>query len=109
MYERLKMLCESKNISITNLCLEITGSRGNLSTWKKGNINPVSLIKIADYFDVSTDYLLGRTKNPNFCTCEETKSQDSLKQQFLKSFDSLSFADKVEIMNIVLEKTKKST
>lgn len=24
-----------------------------------------TLIKLADYFDVSTDYLLGRTDNPN--------------------------------------------
>ena len=24
-----------------------------------------NLIKLADYFDVSTDYLLGRTDNPN--------------------------------------------
>ncbi len=61
MYEVLLKLCKERGISITNLCLEITGSRGNLNTWKKGNINPVSLTKIADYFGVSTDYLLGRT------------------------------------------------
>lgn len=65
MYELIKQLCNSKGISPTKLCIEITGSKGNLPTWQKGNINPTSLIKIADYFGVSTDYLLGRTDNPN--------------------------------------------
>lgn len=64
MYERIERLCKEKGISPTNLCVQVTGSRGNLPTWKKGNINPVSLVKIADYFGVSTDYLLGRTDNP---------------------------------------------
>jgi len=65
MYERLENLCEKNGISITKLCVEITGSKGNLSTWKKGNINSESLRKIADYFDVSADYLLGRTDSPS--------------------------------------------
>lgn len=65
MYELIKELCATKGISPTKLCTEITGSKGNLPTWQKGNINPTSLIKIADYFDVSVDYLLGRTDNPN--------------------------------------------
>ena len=65
MYELLKILCSKKGITITELCKNITGSSGNLPTWKKENIRPSSLIKIADYFDVSTDYLLGRTDNPD--------------------------------------------
>ena len=68
MYELIEKLCKEKGISPTSLCVQITGSRGNLPTWKKGNINPVSLTKIADYFNVSVDYLLGRTENPNLNT-----------------------------------------
>ncbi len=63
-YELIESLCKEKGTSPTKLCTETTGSRGNLPTWQKGNINPVSLIKIADYFGVSADYLLGRTDNP---------------------------------------------
>ncbi|MBD5142836.1 MAG: helix-turn-helix transcriptional regulator [Ruminococcus sp.] len=106
MYERLKKLCELKGISITALCLKITGSRGNLSTWKKGNINSNYLKKISDYFGVSADYILGRTKNPNFCTSEN--QEDTLKQEFLTVFDKLSFTEKVEVMDFVLEKLKKN-
>lgn len=64
MYELIKKLCATKGISPTKLCIEITGSKGNLPTWQKGNINPVSLVKLANYFNVSTDYLLGRTDIP---------------------------------------------
>jgi len=63
MYELLQELCKEKGTNITNLCVTITGSSGNLPTWKKGNINPESLRKIADYFNVSADYLLGRADN----------------------------------------------
>ena len=61
MYELIEKLCKGNGTSPTKLCTEITGSRGNLPTWQKGNINPASLVKIADYFNVSVDYLLGRT------------------------------------------------
>lgn len=60
-YQIIEKLCKEKGTSPTALCTELTGSRGNLPTWQKGSINAESLKKIADYFDVSTDYLLGRT------------------------------------------------
>jgi len=60
-YKRLEYLCDKNNIKMTPLCLEITGSRGNLDTWKKGNIRNDFLIKISEKFNVSTDYLLCRT------------------------------------------------
>jgi len=58
-YKRLGVLCEEKKTSVTALCKQITGSSGNLPTWKKGNINPEALAGISEYFDVPTDYLLG--------------------------------------------------
>ncbi|MCL2698474.1 MAG: helix-turn-helix domain-containing protein [Oscillospiraceae bacterium] len=41
-------------------------STGNVSDWKSRRSKPNidTLPKIADYFDVSVDYLLGRTDNP---------------------------------------------
>lgn len=63
MYEKIKKLCEERGISITRLCKEITGSSGNLPTWKKGNISSGNLVKIAQYFDVSADSILGIEKS----------------------------------------------
>lgn len=60
-YERLIMLCKAKNIKISNLLIEIE-TNGNVSSrWKNGAIpTGEKLIKLADYFNVSVDYLLGR-------------------------------------------------
>ena len=61
MYQRIQSLCQENGITITALCVKITGSKGNLSTWKNGNIRPEWLSAISDEFGVSTDYLLGKT------------------------------------------------
>ncbi len=47
---------------------EATGiSTGNISDWRSGKSKPNAdaLVKIADYLNVSVDYLLGRTDNPD--------------------------------------------
>lgn len=62
-YETVKKLCEEKNISVNGLTKILRISQSNNTNWSNGMI-PKSdvVVKIADYFDVSTDYLLGRTK-----------------------------------------------
>lgn len=55
-------LCEN-NQTTPNAIAKIIGiSNATTTKWKKGSIpNGETLIKIADYFDCSVDYLLGRT------------------------------------------------
>lgn len=65
MYERLKKLCKDRGLNITQLCTEVTNSSGNLSTWKKGYMRSDYLSLVADKLQCSTDYLLGRTSEPN--------------------------------------------
>ena len=74
LYERLKKICRENNITPTVLCTKITGSPGNLATWKKGNIRTDYLIKIADYFGLSIDYLLGRDTDNQPNNIPETTS-----------------------------------
>lgn len=57
-FTRLQDICKANGTTPTALCKIITGSSGNLATWKKGNIRADYLQKIADYFNVSVDYLL---------------------------------------------------
>lgn len=61
MYELLQTLCEQCGMTVTNLCVQVTGSKGNLATWKKGYMRSDYLAKCADILECSTDYLLGRT------------------------------------------------
>jgi hypothetical protein len=50
--------------STSQVSRELDVSMGNISDWKNGRSvpNAVSLVKLADYFGCSVDYLLGRTE-----------------------------------------------
>lgn len=70
-YDIFKQLCEDKGITPTKASIEIGFSKGSVSYWKKryneGNDakpDSYTAAKIADYFGVSVDYLLGRTDDP---------------------------------------------
>lgn len=57
-------IIEKRGITISQLAKEIGISQGNISDWKSGKCLPSlnALIKIADYLNVSLDYLVGRTE-----------------------------------------------
>lgn len=63
--ERIKNLREDNDITQSQLAQEIHISQRTLSHYEKGDRDiPVEiLIRIADYFDCSTDYLLNRTRD----------------------------------------------
>ena len=62
--ERLKGLLIEKNISQKTFAKGIQFSEATVSEWLSGKIQPTadSIIIVANYFDVTADYLLGRTK-----------------------------------------------
>ena len=62
LYKTIEKLCIEKKITITELCRKSGASRGSLSDLKNGRKQSLSadtLSKIAAYFDVTVDYLLG--------------------------------------------------
>ncbi len=62
--ERLMQLQKEKNIStVYELAKIVHIHRNNIAQWNKLNCIPLidDIIIVADYFDVSIDYLLGRT------------------------------------------------
>ncbi|HEQ8560868.1 TPA: helix-turn-helix transcriptional regulator, partial [Streptococcus pyogenes] len=60
----IKELADKQGISLNELELKLNFSTNYLYSLKKGNPKSDRLQEIADYFHVSTDYLLGRTDNP---------------------------------------------
>lgn len=62
--EKIQSLCKSHNIKITQLEKELSIGRGSISKWENAFPNSDNLMKIAKYFNVTTDYLLGLTDNP---------------------------------------------
>ncbi|MGM9763534.1 MAG: helix-turn-helix domain-containing protein [Candidatus Cryptobacteroides sp.] len=63
--KRIKDVCKSKKITMAFVLEEAGLSEATLRQMsdKKG-ISAFSLAKIADCLDISVDYLLGRTDNP---------------------------------------------
>ena len=59
--DRIKKLCEEKKISIMQLELELGFSNGSISKWKKSSPKVSNLEKVAQYFSVSIDFLLGKS------------------------------------------------
>lgn len=72
---RIKDLRKEKHLSQSELGKIIGVSQTTVTAWETGRAEPASayLSKLADYFDVSTDYLLGRKKSKNFNEEQETK------------------------------------
>ena len=64
---RLKELRKKKGISQLRLATELNTTQNTISRYETGEREPGidELIKIADYFNVSVDYLIGRTESPN--------------------------------------------
>lgn len=60
--ERMKQLRCSHNLSQVDVAHDLHVSKQTVSNWENNNIFPSieMLVKLADYFAVSTDYLLGR-------------------------------------------------
>ena len=63
---RLKEIRKEKKISQLKLAMDLNMNQNTISRYETGEREPGinELIKIADYFNVSVDYLLKRTDNP---------------------------------------------
>ncbi len=63
---RLKELRKNRKISQLKLAMDLQLNQNAISRYETGvrEADYSTLIKIADYFDVSIDYLLERTDNP---------------------------------------------
>ena len=64
---RLKEIRKRKGISQLKLAMDLHMNQNTVSRYETGEREPGinELIKIADYFNVSVDYLIERTDNPN--------------------------------------------
>ena len=63
---RLKEIRKSKGISQLKLAIDLNTTQNTISRYENGKREPGinELVQIADYFNISIDYLLERTDNP---------------------------------------------
>lgn len=64
---RLRELRQKRKISQLKLAMDLAMNQNSISRYENETreADYATLIKFADYFDVSIDYLLERTDNPN--------------------------------------------
>lgn len=88
--ERLRQLRKDNNITLKELAKEIEVTDATLSRYqndvRKPNIDII--IKIANYFEVSIDYLLGKSNEPK--TAEEIKKSLSDDPNIRKFIDKIN-------------------
>lgn len=63
-FNRFKALCDERNISVYRACTDIGLNRSAVAKWKDGGKpNGTTAGKLAEYFGVTTDYLLGQSES----------------------------------------------
>lgn len=110
LYARIEQLCLAQDMNITEMCRRTGVARAVLSDYKAGRrqtIGVKNLEKIADYFSVSMDWLLGKT--PIRSVAESPQSEhlppnvpmDNFTYAFLDESQHLSAQDKETLLNMV--------
>lgn len=106
---RLRLLLAETNTTQPMIAEAIGVSRQAIGQWKDGNTLPdiVSLTKIADYFNVSADYLLGRSDVASVdpsqkiqTVCEVTKlSEEAVNKLILLDEQNAKYEDTKEVVS----------
>ncbi|HFI0026099.1 TPA: helix-turn-helix domain-containing protein [Streptococcus suis] len=99
-FEKIKELCKQRGITLIQLEETLGYSRNTLYKLKTQKPNAERIAEIADYFNVSTDYLLGRTNNPNIAQEGQAPTTNPLEEQalvmFRKETSGMSEADVIK-------------
>ena len=104
-YEQLLKICKINNISPTFLISKLGLSTGNITNWKGGTIPSGEIMrKIATYFNVSVDYLLG---NEPFAVSSDNIKLDEIEYALLNEIKDMDSDMKKEILNFAKFKKQK--
>ena len=105
-FEIVKDLCEKQGISLNTLEDKLKLGKNSLYGLKRNQPSAERLQQIADYFNVSTDYLLGRTENPNVAKDGDASAPLDLRDIAAQSmlFDGKPLTeDDIDFITAVLE------
>ncbi len=102
--ERFRQLKEEKGLTLKEISEDLNISVPNLSYYMKGREpNYDTLIKIADYFDVTADWLIGRSNIKTFANTNFFESIDKLSNVELPDECLKKYHDIETIMKSVLD------
>lgn len=98
---RIKELREEKNISQLFLAKKIGTSQRNIGRWENLENEPSysQLIKLADFFECSIDYLVGRSDDFGNVNVVSDATLTSLEERLLTTFRMLSPLEKEKLLD----------
>jgi transcriptional regulator with XRE-family HTH domain len=117
LYNLIESLCKEKGTNITAMCKAAKISRAPLTELKMGRsktLSSATLSKIAAYFGVSVDYLLGNKEKPAGQEADELIKNDPLAGQLFaaygkvkEEFSQAEIDDITMIMEMIAEKKRR--
>ena len=107
--ERMKNLRLEKNITLEKMAEDLNTTKSTLSRYENNKREPKMhlLEKLADYFEVSVDYLLGRSEEP--LPADKIKEAISEESESIKIWDKLKDREELQIMFKRTENLSKDT
>ena len=97
--ERIKAVAKSKNIPLKSLLDKVGLGVNTMINMKTSMPKSDNLAKIADYLDVSVDYLLGRSDSP-------TPARDNLLKMAAETDDPEELLALLDIVNKKLQERR---
>lgn len=92
--DRIKELANKRGLSIPNLEVALGFGNGTIVRWNKSTPTADKLSKVADYLNVSVDYLLGRENNDSI-------NMDLDIRRIQRVRNSMPEKDREKMMNIL--------
>ncbi|AAU85053.1 transcriptional regulator [Bacillus phage BCASJ1c] len=103
--KKIKLMCDEKKITVAELERRVGISNGQIRKWDSSTPGVDKLARVADYFNVSTDYLLGRTDKKRYYELTEKDERDIQKEleamiNGLNSKDGYAAFDGIDLENM---------
>ena len=106
--ELIKAQAKKKNIPIKTMLSDLNMGINTISELSRGKqLSYISFSRIADYLDVSVDYLLGRSDDPHSGTKKQAAETDSLSKeeitdQVISLFRKMNARERREFLSLAL-------
>lgn len=96
--KRFETLMNEKRLNKAQLIRATGITEGAIDGWRKKGTQPTAecLCKLADFFEVSTDYLLGRENDIGIIETRTNLTSDE--QELINLYRKLSFGDKNQLL-----------
>ena len=92
MIDRIKLLCDERDMNLTSLERELGFGKSTMRKWDKNAPSIDKVMQVADFFGVSLDYIIGRTD-----LRDEDAEPNAEEREFLETYARAKESDKAAV------------